>query len=198
MTWRERISVTTNLCHGKPCIRGTRVLVSVVLSEVAAGEPFESIMSGYQIEREDIQAALFLRPTWLRIVMSHFLRRAEMLFKIDENLHGEVAELLRNNGHDAVTVYDQRMRGHPDEELASVCQREVRVLVTQDLDFSNIVAYPPENYPGIIVFRLHDSGRASVLAAIRRLLPLLASQSLLGCLWTVDDVGMRIRPGGQP
>ncbi len=121
-----------------------------------------------------------------------------MLFKIDENLHDEVAELLRNNGHDAVTVHDQQMRGHPDEELASVCQHEGRVMVTQDLDFSNIVAYPPENYPGIIVFRLHESSRPSVLAATRRLLPLLASQSLSGCLWTVDDVGMRIRPGGQP
>jgi predicted nuclease of predicted toxin-antitoxin system len=121
-----------------------------------------------------------------------------MLFKIDENLHDEVAELLRNNGHDAVTVHDQQMRGHPDEELASVCQREGRVMVTQDLDFSNIVAYPPENYSGIIVLRLHDPSRPSALAAARRLLALLASESLSGCLWTVDDVGIRIRPGGHP
>ncbi len=59
MKWRERISVNPNVCHGKPCIKGTRVMVSVVLADVASGEPFESIMSGYHIEREDIQAALF-------------------------------------------------------------------------------------------------------------------------------------------
>jgi uncharacterized protein (DUF433 family) len=59
MRWQDRISVNPNVCHGKPCIKGTRVLVSVVLADVAVGEPFETIMSGYQIEREDIQAALF-------------------------------------------------------------------------------------------------------------------------------------------
>jgi predicted nuclease of predicted toxin-antitoxin system len=121
-----------------------------------------------------------------------------MLFKIDENLHEEVAELLRQNGHDAVSVYDQQMRGSKDEDLASACRREGRVIVTQDRDFSNIVAFPPEDYAGIIVFRLHDPSRPSLLAAMRRLLPMLATDSLAGCLWTVDDVGVRIRPGGQP
>ena len=59
MRWQDRVSVNPNVCHGKPCIRGTRVMVSVVLADVAAGEPVESIMSGYHIEREDVQAALF-------------------------------------------------------------------------------------------------------------------------------------------
>ncbi len=59
MRWQDRVSVNPNVCHGKPCIRGTRVMVSVVLADVAASEPVESIMSGYHIEREDVQAALF-------------------------------------------------------------------------------------------------------------------------------------------
>lgn len=121
-----------------------------------------------------------------------------MLFKIDESLHEEVAELLRQHGHDAASVYDQQMQGHTDEEIAAACKRERRAMVTQDLDFSNIVAFPPENYAGIIVLRLHDPSRPSTIAALKRLLPLLATESLSGCLWTVDDVGMRIRPGGQP
>jgi len=58
MKWQDHISVNPNVCHGKPCIKGTRVMVSVVLANVAVGEPFESIMSGYHIAREDIQAAL--------------------------------------------------------------------------------------------------------------------------------------------
>jgi predicted nuclease of predicted toxin-antitoxin system len=121
-----------------------------------------------------------------------------MRFKIDENLHEEAAELLRQNGHDAVSVYDQNMQGRKDEDVAAVCQREGRVIVTQDLDFSNILAFPPEDYAGIIVLRLHDPSRPSVLAVMRRLLPLLASEPLSGCLWSVDDVGLRIRAGGQP
>ena len=58
MIWQDRIGVNPDVCHGKPCIKGTRVLVSVVLADLAAGEPHESIMSGYHIAREDIQAAL--------------------------------------------------------------------------------------------------------------------------------------------
>ena len=44
MDWRERISVNPNVCHGKACIKGTRVMVSVVLDNLAAGETPEEIM----------------------------------------------------------------------------------------------------------------------------------------------------------
>ena len=58
MNWRERISVDPKICHGRVCIKGTRVMVSVVLDNLAAGEPLEEIMRGYHLEREDIEAAL--------------------------------------------------------------------------------------------------------------------------------------------
>ena len=58
MNWRDHISVDPNICHGTACIRGTRVMVSVILDNVAAGEPAEEIMRGYHLEREDIQAAI--------------------------------------------------------------------------------------------------------------------------------------------
>jgi uncharacterized protein (DUF433 family) len=58
MNWRERISVDPEICHGRVCIKGTRVMVSVVLDNLAAGEPLEEIMRGYHLEREDIEAAL--------------------------------------------------------------------------------------------------------------------------------------------
>ncbi len=56
--WRERISVDPNICHGKPCIKGTRVMVSVILDNLAAGESREVIKRGYNVTEEDIQAAL--------------------------------------------------------------------------------------------------------------------------------------------
>ena len=52
-----------------------------------------------------------------------------MLFKVDENLHDDVAVLLRQQGHDALGVYDQQMQGHTDDDVASVCRREGRVIV---------------------------------------------------------------------
>ena len=76
-----------------------------------------------------------------------------MLFKVDENLHDDVADLLRRHGHDAATVYTQRMQGAADGTVASVCRQELRAIVTQDLDFSNILTYSPQDYAGIIVLR---------------------------------------------
>lgn len=58
MNWQDRISVDPNICHGKACIRGTRVMVSVVLDNLAAGEPPEEIMRGYHLQRDDIHAAI--------------------------------------------------------------------------------------------------------------------------------------------
>jgi len=116
-----------------------------------------------------------------------------MLFKIDENLHEEVAELFRRHGHDALSVYEQQLCGSTDVAIATVCQREGRALVTQDLDFANIFAFPPEQYAGLIVLRLHNPNRPSAVAAVQRLLPLLATEPLVGCLWSVDDFGVRIR-----
>jgi uncharacterized protein (DUF433 family) len=58
MNWQERIAVNRAICHGKACIRGTRVMVSVVLDNLAAGEPIEEIMRAYHLERDDVQAAV--------------------------------------------------------------------------------------------------------------------------------------------
>jgi uncharacterized protein (DUF433 family) len=58
MTWQDRITVDPAVCHGKACIRDTRIMVSVLLDNLAAGESIEEIMRGYHLERDDVQAAV--------------------------------------------------------------------------------------------------------------------------------------------
>jgi len=58
MDWKERIAVDPQVCHGKACFKGTRVMVSVVLDNLAAGETPEAIATAYRLSPEDIQAAL--------------------------------------------------------------------------------------------------------------------------------------------
>jgi uncharacterized protein (DUF433 family) len=54
-----RISINPNVCHGKPVITGTRVLVSNILASLAAGESVAEILVNYpSIAEKDIQAAL--------------------------------------------------------------------------------------------------------------------------------------------
>jgi uncharacterized protein (DUF433 family) len=59
MEWREYVTVDPNICHGRACIRGTRVLVSAILDNIAAGESADSILESYPtITPEAIQAAI--------------------------------------------------------------------------------------------------------------------------------------------
>jgi predicted nuclease of predicted toxin-antitoxin system len=77
-----------------------------------------------------------------------------MKFKVDENLPVETTTLLKAAGHDALSVFDQDLEGKADSQISDICKVEKRILVTLDLDFADIRAYPPEEFPGIIAFRL--------------------------------------------
>ena len=57
--WRERITINPAVCHGRACIHGTRVMVSVILDNLAAGVPHADILRSYPaLQEPDIQAAL--------------------------------------------------------------------------------------------------------------------------------------------
>ncbi len=55
----KRISINPNICHGKPCIRGTRIMVSVILDHLTAGMSREEFLKSYPtLQPEDIDASL--------------------------------------------------------------------------------------------------------------------------------------------
>jgi len=57
--WKERISVNPAVCHGKACIRGTRIMVSVIIDNIAAGLSRDEIRKSYPaLTPDDIDAAL--------------------------------------------------------------------------------------------------------------------------------------------
>lgn len=59
MDWREHITVDPEVCHGKPCIKGTRIMVSVILDNLAAGQTGEEITESYPpVSHEDVRAAI--------------------------------------------------------------------------------------------------------------------------------------------
>ncbi len=116
-----------------------------------------------------------------------------MRFKIDENLPVEVAAMLNEAGHDAMTINEQGMAGELDSTVASVCQSESRAIVTLDLDFSDIRTYSPVDYHGIIVIRPRIQAKPVVLALIGRLLPVLEIEPLQRKLWILQENGLRIR-----
>ena len=59
MNWRDHITVDPMICHGRACFTGTRVLVTTILDNLAAGLDMEEIIKSYpSISRESIQAAV--------------------------------------------------------------------------------------------------------------------------------------------
>ena len=97
-----------------------------------------------------------------------------MRFKVDENLHPEVVGLLKQAGHDALSVGEQGLRGTDDANLATVCGRE-----------------------GIVVLRLRSQSRKHVRQIIERLLPVLSERPLPGHLWVVTEHDVRVRSGAE-
>jgi len=116
-----------------------------------------------------------------------------MRFKIDENLHDEVAAMLAAAGHDAHTVYDEGLLGSSDKAIAQHCRTEDRALVTLDLDFADIRTYPPASHAGMIVLRVGNQSRPHVLHVMSQVVVLLGTEQLTGRLWIVSEAGVRIR-----
>ena len=59
MTWHQYISVDPNICHGQACITGTRVMVTVILDNLAAGLTVDEIVESYpSVSADAVSAAL--------------------------------------------------------------------------------------------------------------------------------------------
>ncbi len=62
-------------------------------------------------------------------------------FKLDENLPRDAEELLRDAGHEVQKVRQERLEGSADIRVLDACLIESRILITLDLDFSDIRLY---------------------------------------------------------
>jgi predicted nuclease of predicted toxin-antitoxin system len=120
-----------------------------------------------------------------------------MHFKLDENMPPAAADLLRDLGHDVMNVYGQGLQSCTDPEVLAACQGEGKVLLSLDLDFSNILVYPPARYAGLIVLRLHKPGPRAVLSLLRRVVPHLGTVPVAGRLWIADEHRIRVRQVGE-
>lgn len=59
MNWQDRISVDPNICHGKVCIKGTRIMVTVILDNLADGLSEAQILHSYPtLSADDVHAAI--------------------------------------------------------------------------------------------------------------------------------------------
>jgi len=89
-----------------------------------------------------------------------------MKIKLDENLPLQLANLLKGLGHDAHTVHEEQLIGHNDREIWEAAQKELRFLITQDLDFSDSRRFAPGSHHGILLIRLHSPNRRNLVGRV--------------------------------
>lgn len=117
-----------------------------------------------------------------------------MNFKIDENLPAALKETMVGAGHHAETVLDEGLGGAADPVVFQRCQKEDLVILTLDLDFSNIQTYPPGSHQGIVVLRLRTQGAQAVTAAVKRFLSFMGELGdITGATIIVEEGRVRVR-----
>jgi predicted nuclease of predicted toxin-antitoxin system len=114
-------------------------------------------------------------------------------FKLDENLGTIGKHTLAAEGHDVMTVLEQRLSGKGDQEIFEICSREDRALVTLDQDFAQTLRFAPNESAGIIVLR--TGGRvtpSSIEVCMLTLLAFLRTQKMERALWIVEPGRVRV------
>jgi predicted nuclease of predicted toxin-antitoxin system len=115
-----------------------------------------------------------------------------MRLKLDENLDARLAILLREAGHNVATVPEQGLRGIADTALFRHCASEGFTLVTLDLDFANVLRFPPERSPGLVVLRGPSDLFPTLRLLVRTLIAALAKGDPSGRLWIIEPGRVRI------
>jgi predicted nuclease of predicted toxin-antitoxin system len=116
-----------------------------------------------------------------------------MKFKLDENFGTRTQQLFRDAGHQVQTVREQGLSGASDQDLYEVCRTEQFCMVTFDLDFSDVLRFPPQRTNGIVVIRVPKNPSVALLERlIRQFLQALTQMSVEKRLWIVEVGRIRI------
>lgn len=112
--------------------------------------------------------------------------------KLDENLDPRAKAILMQAGLDALTVPDQTLPGAADQSIADRVRGEGRCLITLDLDFADVFAYPPRLYSGIIVLRHPRPTVQRLLRLVSQLALALRDHDPNGQLWIIEPGRLRV------
>ena len=114
-----------------------------------------------------------------------------MKIKLDENLPARLVGILVAHGHDVHTVPDENLAGRPDADIWQATSKEGRLLITQDLDFSDSRRFAPGTHAGILLLRLREPGAGALAAAVEAVADDIAGWE--GCFVVATENKLRVK-----
>lgn len=90
-------------------------------------------------------------------------------------------------------MLDEKLGGNSDLRVFDAAQVEDRILISFDLDFSDIRVYPPASHKGIWVLRPHAQSIDNTLVLLTAALLILETEATQGRLWIIEPERVRIR-----
>lgn len=112
----------------------------------------------------------------------------------DAHISPSTVEFLRSLGHETIRVDEALSAEARDLEIVEFARRQNRVILTQDLDFSAIIALSGRSSPSVISLRLSSARTETVNELLASQLPRLEEEASRGVLVTIEDRRVRVRP----
>lgn len=116
-----------------------------------------------------------------------------MRFIVDQPVSPLIAASLRQAGHDAIHVIDRGMAAAPDTQIVALAEAEDRVVITQDNDFSALLALAASAKPSVIRFQMHDGRPVTQVRVLLANLQQLEADLHAGAIVVFEDAGIRVR-----
>jgi predicted nuclease of predicted toxin-antitoxin system len=116
-----------------------------------------------------------------------------MRFLADMGVSQRVVTWLQEQGHDATHLRDEGLQKLENGEIFTKAFRESRIILTWDLDFTEIVALSKTSTVSAVVFRLLNTRSDHVIARLERVLAVSAQDLQEGAIISVEEGRHRVR-----
>ena len=117
----------------------------------------------------------------------------KLKFIADIHISPLTVKALQNKGYDVVRITDKLPATASDKEIIQLAHKEQAVIITQDLDFSAIIAQSGLNGPSVISLRVDNANPDKVSRLLISVLPLIEIELAEGSIVSIDEKEYRVR-----